>query len=83
MPDRQPPRLGHRALPDFIIIGAQKSATTSLLAYMSQHRQVSRGVEERRRITSTSISTGVRSGMRGIFRAPSLCYPDRDMSDRG
>jgi hypothetical protein len=28
---------GHRALPDFLIIGAQKSATTSLLSYLGQH----------------------------------------------
>ena len=28
---------GHRALPDFLIIGAQKSATTALLSYLGQH----------------------------------------------
>jgi len=31
------PHYRHRALPDFLIIGAQKSATTSLLSYLGQH----------------------------------------------
>jgi hypothetical protein len=37
------PRLGLRALPDFLIIGAQKSATTSLLYYMRGHPQIRPG----------------------------------------
>jgi len=37
------PRLGIRALPDFIIIGAQKSATTSLMSYVNQHPRVRTG----------------------------------------
>lgn len=31
---------GYRALPDFIIIGAQKAGTTSLYSYLAQHPQV-------------------------------------------
>lgn len=37
------PHLGSRSLPDFLIIGAQKSATTSLLAYMGRHPDVKLG----------------------------------------
>ncbi|HXS47682.1 MAG TPA: sulfotransferase domain-containing protein, partial [Solirubrobacterales bacterium] len=32
---------GQRPLPDFLIIGAQKGGTTSLHAYLSEHRRVS------------------------------------------
>ena len=37
------PHLNGRALPDFLIIGAQKSATTSLLSYIGRHSQVRLG----------------------------------------
>jgi len=36
-------QIGGFALPDFLIIGAQKSATTSLLSYVGQHPQVKLG----------------------------------------
>jgi hypothetical protein len=38
-----PPHHGNHALPDFLIIGAQKSATTSLLSYIGQHPGVRLG----------------------------------------
>lgn len=44
--DMAKPRLGIWALPDFLVIGAQKSATTSLLAYMGQHPQVKLGFKK-------------------------------------
>lgn len=37
------PRYGLHALPDFLIIGAQKSATTSLLYYLGRHPQLRTG----------------------------------------
>ena len=37
------PNRGSRALPDFLIIGAQKSATTSLLTYIGRHSRVRLG----------------------------------------
>jgi hypothetical protein len=37
------PNRGTRALPDFLIIGAQKSATTSLLSYIGCHSRVRLG----------------------------------------
>ena len=40
------PHHGARALPDFLIIGAQKSATTSLLSYIGQHSQVRLGAKK-------------------------------------
>lgn len=40
--DMKPSR-GGRALPDFLIIGAQKSATTSLLSYVGRHSRVRLG----------------------------------------
>ena len=40
------PHRGARALPDFLIIGAQKSATTSLLSYIGQHSQVRLGAKK-------------------------------------
>ncbi len=36
-----------RALPDFLIIGAQKCATTSLYYYLKQHSQVEPGLGEK------------------------------------
>lgn len=35
-----------RVLPNFIIIGAQKAGTTSLLYYLNQHPQVERGIRK-------------------------------------
>lgn len=40
------PHHGARALPDFLIIGAQKSATTSLLSYIGRHSQVRLGAKK-------------------------------------
>jgi hypothetical protein len=40
------PHRGARALPDFLIIGAQKSATTSLLSYVGRHSKVRLGTKK-------------------------------------
>ena len=37
---------GLRVLPDFLILGAQKSGTTSLFQYLMQHRQIASGFKK-------------------------------------
>jgi hypothetical protein len=54
------PRLGARALPDFLIIGAQKSATTSLLAYIGAHVDVRLGVKKTAHFFDLRFDRGVR-----------------------
>ena len=34
----------HRSLPDFVIIGTQKAATTSLMRYLKEHPDVVQGI---------------------------------------
>ena len=59
---------GMRMLPDFLIIGAQKSGTTSLYSHLSQHPCVGAAFEKEIdlafgfRSRPTSVQRGVREG---------------------
>ena len=53
------PRSGFHALPDFLIIGAQKSATTSLLAYTGLHSGVRLGAKKTAHFFDLDFQRGV------------------------
>lgn len=54
------PRHGTRALPDFLVIGAQKSATTSLLAYIGGHVGVRLGRKKTAHFFDLNFHRGTR-----------------------
>lgn len=53
------PHHGARSLPDFLIIGAQKSATTSLLSYIGRHSQVHLGAKKTAHFFDLNFHKGV------------------------
>jgi hypothetical protein len=66
------PRFAGHALPDFIIIGAQKSATTSLLHYVGQHPRVKLGRKKATHYFDLNYSRGLDWYARHFPRVSSL-----------
>lgn len=67
---------GQRALPDFIIIGAQKSGTTSLYAYLTSHPRVAPARRKEVHFFDQAWGQGV-DWYRSFFPLTSELAPDR------
>jgi len=66
----------YRSLPDFLIVGAQKAGTTSLLSYLGQHPDVTPGFNKEPRYF-TSFYKHPLSVYRSNFPLQSALLPDR------